>query len=289
MNRIVLLALLALASVLSPVTVHAALKDVAEVRLPSGKIATADFHEGRRGKPAVLILHGFLQTRAFPTVVGVKETLSAAGYTVVAPTLSLGISRRNRSLPCEALHLHSLDQDAAEVAFWVNWLVHKGHTRIVLVGHSFGNLQLLAYLGQSPSPAVKRLLMISLSDVEVKQDARQRAMQAKALKARVVRNDRTLVDVEFGHCKKYVGPPEALLPYMSLSRQSILDALVDSPVPARVIMGGQDDRMGPDWIDTLTARGISVRVIPGATHFFDNQYEFDLQDAVLAAVAERRE
>jgi alpha/beta superfamily hydrolase len=48
-----------------------------------------------------------------------------------------------------------------------------------------------------------------------------------------------------------------------------------------VIMGGKDDRMGPDWVDKLVSRGIAVHVIPGASHFFDNQYEFDLQEAVL--------
>lgn len=260
---------------------------VIEARLPSGKMATAEFHAGRRGQPAVLILHGFLQTHTFPTVDSTKDALSAAGYTVVAPTLSLGISRRNRSLPCEALHLHTLDEDVAEVAFWVKWLVRKGHARIVLIGHSFGNLQLLAYLGRTPSPTVKKLVMISLTDVELKQDAQQRAQLANALKTRVARNDQTLAEVEFGHCRKYVGPPAALLSYLRLSRKSILADLADAPAPALVIMGGKDDRMGPDWVDTLTARGIDVRVIPGATHFFDNQYEFDLQEAVLEAVAGR--
>ena len=58
-------------------------------------------------------------------------------------------------------------------------------------------------------------------------------------------------------------------------------------MPAAAIMGGNDDRMGPDWVDRLVARGIAVRVIPGATHFFDNQYEFDLQDALLQALRGR--
>jgi pimeloyl-ACP methyl ester carboxylesterase len=286
-NRILLLSLLALTWGLVPPAARASHGSVVEARLPSGKTATADFHAGKHGKPAVLILHGFLQTRTFPTVDSVMGALSTAGYTVVAPTLSLGISRRNRSLPCEALHLHAFDEDVAEVEYWVTWLMRKGYPRIVLVGHSFGNLQLLAYLGRTPSPSVKKLLMISLTDVEVKQDAGQRATLAKALKARVARNDRTLAQAELGHCQKYVGPPAALLSYMSLSRQGILDALVRSPVAAQAIMGGDDERMGPDWVDTLAARGIAVRVIPGATHFFDNQYEFDLQEAVLEAVAER--
>jgi pimeloyl-ACP methyl ester carboxylesterase len=235
----------------------------------------------------VLLLHGFLQTRDFSTVAGVKDALATAGYTVLVPTLSLGISRRNRSLPCEAMHLHTLDEDVAEIEYWVDWLVRKGQPRIVLAGHSFGNLQLIAYLGRAPSPAVKKLLMISLTDVEVKQDARQRAMLAKVLKERVARGDRALTEIEFGNCRKYPGSPEALLSYLSISRQSILDALATLPVPALAIMGGKDDRMGTDWPEKLAARGIAVRRIPGASHFFDNQYEFDLQDAVLGSMPER--
>lgn len=252
-----------------------------DASLPSGKVISAAFQAGKSGRPAVLVLHGFLQTSAFPTVMGITEALSTAGYTTLAPTLSLGISKRKKSLPCEAVHLHSLDEDVAEVAFWVRWLKQKGYTRIILVGHSFGNLQLLTYLERTPLPAVRQALMISLTDVEVRQSAAQTARLAQALRDRVARGDNALVVEAFGYCRKYVSPPAALLSYLSFSRNSILDSLAHSRVPVQVIMGGKDERMGPDWVDKLVSRGISVHVIPGASHFFDNQYEFDLQEAVL--------
>ncbi|MFP5410262.1 MAG: alpha/beta fold hydrolase [Gammaproteobacteria bacterium] len=258
-----------------------------EARLASGKFVTADYHAGKRDRPTVLLLHGFLQTREFPTVAGLQGVLSMGDYTVLAPTLSLGISRRNRSLPCEAVHLHTLQEDAGEVAFWVRWLQRQGHHNIVLAGHSFGSVQLLAYLAQSPSPAVKRALMISLSDVEVKQGAAQRAQLATALRERVAEQDRSLAEAELGHCRKYVGPPAAVLSYLDVTRESMLRALTQSPVPVTAIMGSKDDRMGPDWIGTLRARGIDVHMIEGASHFFDNQYEFDLQDTVLQALQEK--
>jgi len=287
MNRTPALLLAVLACLLISLPSFANQDSVVEARLPSGKVATADFHAGKKGLPAVLILHGFLQTRAFPTIASTREALAAAGYTVVAPTLSLGITDRNKSLPCEALHLHTLDEDAAEIAFWVRWLTRKGHSHIVLVGHSFGNLQLLGSLSAGPLPAVKKLLLISLIDVEAKQGAQQRARIAQALRDRMARGDYSLAQIEFGHCKKFVGPPAALLSYLEISRAGILDSLVKSPVPVQVIMGEKDDRMGADWVDKLASRGIAVRTIPGASHFFDNQYEFDLQDAVLKAMRER--
>jgi len=284
MNRLHSLLLAALACLLISLPSFANHSKVVEAKLPSGKIVSADFHGGKSGLPAVLVLHGFLQTHAFPTIASTKDALATAGYTVMAPTLSLGISRRNRSLSCEAVHLHTLDEDTAEVAFWVRWLVQKGHTRIVLVGHSFGNLQLLSYLDRNPLPAVKQVLLISLTGVEVEQD---RARLAQDLRNRVARGDKALAQIRFGHCKNYASPPAALLSYLALSQRSILDSLAKSVVPVEVIIGGKDDRLEAGWVEKLTSRGIAVSVIPGASHFFDNQHEFDLQEAVLQALPGR--
>jgi len=275
---------LTVAGILVSVPASASVDNVVEARLPGGKTVSASYLSGKKDKPALLVLHGFLQTRHFPTVVGVTEAVSPAGYASLAPSLSLGISGRAKSLPCEAVHTHSLQDDADEVAFWVRWLEKKGYARVILVGHSYGNLQLLAYLERNPSPAVKQVLMISLTDVERKQSARQRAAVAADLRSSVARGSQALVEAEIGHCRKYVSPPAPLLSYMSITRDSILASLAHSPVPAEVIMGSKDDRMGPDWVDKLVSHGLVVRVIPGASHFFDNQYEFDLQEAVVHAL-----
>lgn len=288
MNKCLLLLLSTLAGLLFALPSLADHNKAVEARLPSGKIAHADFHKGKNGQAAVLVLHGFLQTRAFPVVSSLTEAASTAGYTTLAPTLSLGISHRNKSLSCEAMHLHSLDEDADEVAFWVRWLVQKGHTRIILVGHSYGNVQLLTYMGRNPAPAVKQLLMISLTDVEMKQNAQQRALIAQDLRDRLAKKNHAFVEAEFGQCKKYISPPASLLSYMDVSRNSILDALKRVRVPTEVILGGKDDRMGSEWVEKLTASGISVRVIPGASHFFDNQYEFDLQEVLLQTLQDKR-
>jgi len=287
MTRSLLSPLAWLAGVLFSLAAVAGHAGVVDAQLPSGKMASANYQAGHKGQPAVLVLHGFLQTRAFPTVTSIVEAASTAGYTTLAPTLTLGISRRNKSLPCEAVHVHTLDEDVAEVASWVRWLMKTGHSRVVLVGHSYGNLQLLTYLRRNPLPAVKQVLMISLTDVEMKQGAQQRVRLAEELRDRMHQKNNALVTAEFGHCKKYVSPPAPLLSYLTISRDSILEALVHAPVPVEVIMGAKDDRMGQDWVEKLVARGIVVRVIPGASHFFDNQYEFDLQEVVLKALQDK--
>lgn len=71
-----------------PAAAHAA---VAQQEMRPGIPASADYLSGEPGKPAVLLLHGFLQTRDFPTVATLARGLQDAGYTVLAPTLSLNI------------------------------------------------------------------------------------------------------------------------------------------------------------------------------------------------------
>ena len=266
----------------------AGMSTIVEVKLPSGRTATAEYIQGKASRPAVLVLHGFLQTRGFPTVAGVAQSFSAAGYTVLSPNLSLGISQRNKSLPCEAIHTHALEDDVAEIAYWTRWLAGKTHARIVLVGHSFGNIQILSYLSQKPLPAVEKAITIALTDVEVRQSALQRAQLSRELRDRIARGDNSLVITEYGQCKTYPSAPAALLSYVDITRSTILAWLAKSPVPVETIMGSKDERMGPDWADKLRAQGIAVRMIAGANHFFDDQYEFDLQDAVLQAMDMRK-
>ncbi|MDP3420462.1 MAG: DUF1749 domain-containing protein, partial [Thiobacillus sp.] len=95
-NTFPLLAVLALLVPSAPAFARAG-GDV-EARLTSGMVVGASYHPGRKQLPAVLILHGFLQTREFRTVATMGNSLHDAGYTVLLPTLSLNIPNRRQSL-----------------------------------------------------------------------------------------------------------------------------------------------------------------------------------------------
>ena len=69
-----------------------------ELEVVPGITAEADYWPGEADKPAVLILHGFLQTREFPTVRRLAEALADEGYSVLTPSLTLGLNRRRQSL-----------------------------------------------------------------------------------------------------------------------------------------------------------------------------------------------
>ena len=90
--------------------------ETVEVKLPSGIIASADFHQGITSQPAILLLHGFLQTRLSPPISTLANNLASKGYTTLSPTISLGINKRKQSMSCEMVHTHTMNDEVAELA-----------------------------------------------------------------------------------------------------------------------------------------------------------------------------
>lgn len=267
-----------------PAIAHAA---IAQQEMRANIPATADYLPGEQGKPAVLLLHGFLQTREFSTVATLARGLHDAGYTVLVPTLSLNVPNRSRSLACEAVHHHSLDQDVDEIAQWVRWLKSRGHGSIVLVGHSFGSMQLLAYLAHHPDPAVKGYIGASLIEAQIGTAAR--AELVAHLEGRVRAGQRALVTRSLSFCKKYTSTPDGMLSYVRWDQARVLDALKHSPVEARLIMGDADQMLGHGWLKALQHVQTQMVIVHGASHFMDGQHEFDLLDHTLEFLRSNRQ
>jgi pimeloyl-ACP methyl ester carboxylesterase len=117
------------------VSAAAASADLVDMQTGPGMTTQAEYRLGDASKPLILFIHGFLQTRDFSTVKRLADALADNGYSTLSPNLSLGISKRARSIPCESIHLHSLDNSAREIALWVEWARANGHDRIVVLGH----------------------------------------------------------------------------------------------------------------------------------------------------------
>jgi len=256
---------------------------IVQLEMRPGIAASAEYLAGQPNKPAVLLLHGFLQTREFPTVVTLARGLHDAGYSTLSPTLSLGIPRRAQSLACEAVHRHSLDDDLAEISRWVGWLKSHGHRSIVLVGHSFGSLQLLAYLDAHPDKAVKAFIGASLVEAQVNSTLRPSLITE--LESQAANKQRALVTHALSFCRKYTSTPENLLSYVRWDQTRTLTALKASPVSVQLIMGGQDEVLGRDWIKALKHVRTPLVVVEGANHFMDGEHEFDLLEHTLNDLA----
>ena len=265
-----------------------AVAEMVESKLAPGVVGAAEYRKGQPGRPAVLILHGFLQTRDFPIIRSLTNGLADSGYTVLAPTLSLGISKRGRSLPCEAVHAHTMEGDVAEIAHWVNWLQSRGYSRIVLVGHSFGGVELAAYIGARPNPAVEKLILFSLRDLEHGLWEARQPIDTKAAKTRMAKGNRTLGTYQLSFCRKYTAPPAAFLSYATWTELRLLHLLATIRTPLEVILGSDDVHLKQDWPARVGGTGAKVTVIDGASHFFDGPSELGLLERIELSIKSPR-
>ncbi len=250
--------------------------ELIELKLNNGITVEANYHQGETGMSSIMVLHGFLQTRDFYTVKRLADSLIDAGYSVLMPTLSLGLNRRNKSMDCGAIHFHSMDADIAEIELWVNWLHKKSASDIILIGHSAGSVFELAYLDQASNPPVKQAIFISVSYFGSGPYSHE--TPADAERARQTKNE--LGEFGLSFCEKYIAPASNYLSYYDWNRSRVLNAIKKQSIPIATIIGEKDRRLAKDWVSVIQENEIKVITVPGANHFFDNEHEFELQDAI---------
>jgi pimeloyl-ACP methyl ester carboxylesterase len=271
-----------LAFFLAPHVTHA---DIVEIKFSPNLVGTADYRAGKPELPAVLLLHGFLQTRNAPPMSRLADALSDAGYPVLVPTLSLGVSRRNKSLSCEAVHKHTLQDDLQEVQQWVNWLASHGHRRIAMIGHSSGSKDILAYLAGAPNVSVERAILVGITPIEV--DAEQ-YRKARAEKTLAPGDALPLRRFTMAYCKNnYATTVPAYLSYADWTAEVIVGRLGKTRVPLDIVLGTKDQVAPPAWQARLVKTRVPVTLIENAGHFFDGEHEFELNDRVAEVLKKK--
>jgi esterase/lipase len=260
--------------ILLPAT--AAIAETVEAQLPSGITVTANFHAGSSSLPAVLLLHGFLQTNHSPPMSTLADNLASRGYTVLNPTMSLGINRRNQNMACEAVHTHTMEDEVAEVDYWVNWLGKKKYKEIVLTGFSStGNHAVLKYVTQESHPAIKLAILTNLNPLYTNITEHK--------KTRPTANERKLSRFSMGYCKNnYTATANSYLSYAQFDENRLLELLRNTNIHTEVILGSADTILPKNWADRIKAlqSPVQVRMIKNANHFFDGTQEFDLAEEV---------
>lgn len=232
-------------------------------------------------KPAILIIHGFLTTNQFHTVLAMAKGIEDEGYTTLAPTLTLDINKRKSSLKCNSIHTHTLEKDVIEIKDWVDWLKEQGHKNIILIGHSSGSQEILEYLNTYHDEAVSGAIFTSLFYLKGKElgTLDHEIVLAKDL---IAKKQSRPHKYSFLFCKNnYLATPESYLSYLKLDRNYVLNSLQKTTTPTFTIMGGSDKRylsVGEDWLTELDKSPTELIIIEGANHFFSSEHEFDLQD-----------
>lgn len=255
------------------------------LKMSNGVMASADYRQGEAGNPAILILHGFLQTYHFSTVTRLADELNGSGYTILAPTLTLNVDKRRASLTCDAIQSHHFGDHQEEMDAWLSWLENSGHKKVILVGHSIGSTRLVSYMSGLNGKQVIGLIATSLS---VPQNAiNQETMGVAIERARKMLGGGpgSVGRFSLSYCRgNYVAPPQAYLSYSELTVERVFEMASAVTVPIKIIFGSDDRFIPQSWIQLLQTKGFDVSVIEGANHFFNQQHEFEFQDEVLAAI-----
>lgn len=254
--------------------------EVIEKKLNNGLIITAEFHKGAPSQPVIFLLHGFLQTRESHTVERVYNTLVDNDYTVLSPTLSLGISHRKQSLACEAIHSHTIQSDTAEIELWSRWLHKKTNKKVIFIGHSSGSVVEISYLNDYPYEHVDQGIFISLSYFGSAPGSNETEADGKRATAYIEQGNKALDKYGLSYCKEYVSPAKNYLSYYQWQPQKILTTMKKIKIPITVIIGSNDKRVTKDWSSSMKNNGMKTIVVNGAGHFFDEEYEFDLHDII---------
>lgn len=249
--------------------------DVIQATLPSKLMVSADYRVGSRDKPAVILFHGFLQTRLALPMSGLAQTLSDAGYTVVVPTLSDGYNLRNKTLACEAAHRHNMQTDDAEVRFWVEWLAQRTQQPIVLVAHSSSANVVLDYVATHPDRRVQQAILVSIVPIRANPEELRRVLQAPV--------SNNLSSYTLAYCQHtYLSTRADYLSYAVWDEDKIVRSLSKAKVPVNVLIGSEDRVFPAGWGARLKSDFPATDMVNGAGHFFDGTAEFELDDRVLA-------
>ena len=254
--------------------------------MPSGLLAHAEYFQGDQDKPTVLLIHGFLTVHSFGLIQNISNELLDNGISVLSPTLSLGINKRNTTLDCDALHLHNMDNDLAEIDWWANWLINKGHKNIILIGHSSGALQVFHYANTYPHAEFSQAIGISLIPFE-RISQKELVDSVNLARTMIAANDSSIRNFTLAYCiENYAAPAADYLSYASWNSKRALDTLrkLKPKLKSSIIMGGNDIPVYPGWVEDMKKTGTSVSVIPGANHFFSAGNEFELYEQILELI-----
>ena len=260
------------------------------VQLPNGLPVNAEYLQGDKSRPAILVLHGFLQTFEFMSTRNIINGLVAQGYSVLAPNLSLGVPNRKQSAQCTAIHSHTLESDLQEIKFWIDWLTQVGHASVILIGHSWGSQHGLAYLDAHPDAAIKAVIAISL--VRTHQTPAQTRAQIEQAEQRLATSDKGLHPYAMSFCKQYMATAQGYLSYARWDDDKVMAVLAKlqkHKLPVYAVLGGADKRIDAAWLEGLKQRVSQLAVVDGANHFFSHVHEFDLNDRLESILAELTE
>jgi len=260
--------------------------------------ALADWVEAddaEAGAPVVLLLHGTLADKDQELIDTLQELLAERGISSLAPSLTLGVDRREGAYDCAIPFRHAHEDAADEMAAWASWLKSQGHARIVAAGHSRGGNQAALFARAHPdlieklvavAPAVGREDAIRTQRYKARFRADRNAVLASA------NSGKDLIDVPgIVYCRDTKATPAAIRSYVggNFEDRDTPSIIASLPMPVLVIAGSLDTTVPevPDRMEAITdGDRIRFEIIEDADHFFLDFFAEDAADLIEGFVGE---
>lgn len=271
--------------------------ETVEIAGPGGLALVADYRapiNPRPNAPAILMVHGILQTGRFLVVRPLAEALAEKGHPTLSITLSHGVSRRTDPLTCDSLHRYPFEDSLPEIRAWLQWLRQRGHPTAVLVGHSIGANQMLYYAVRTEGPAIRGLVTVALVASErpqlinLFQQTTGKSYDAMVQEAKRLVKERKgdhLLTVPFFACSQARVTARAFLSYFGPDAPRRPEPLLPAVrIPYLAVHGSADSRaaaLAPK-VRSLQKENPAFRwkEIEAADHFFREFLAEDLAETV---------
>lgn len=245
--------------------------------------------------PVILLLHGTLADKDQELIDTLQELLAERGISSLAPSLTLGIDRREGPYDCTVPFRHSHEEAVGELAAWAAWLRAEGHQRIMVAGHSRGGNQVALFARAHPD-MVGKLIPIApaVGHDEAERDRRYRARYGTDRTAVLALADSNadLIDVPgIVYCRDTKATPAAIRSYLggTFADHDTPSVVASLPIPVMVIAGSLDTTV-PEVPERMAAIAdgdrVRLELIEDADHFFLDFYAEDTADLIAAFIAE---
>ncbi len=251
-----------------------------------------DFTDGM-----VVIIHGILAHNGMEIVTTTQQALRDIERSSLAVNLSLGMDNRHGFYDCDQDHTHVQDHALSEIEAWIDWLQSRGVNSVILLGHSYGANQIMAYMMERKNPSISHLIFLAPNTINSLRKANQRRYGDEVLQnieqaqRMIAKGDghKFIDNIDYLLCPKARVTAQSFASYYGTDAEkrfyNFTSHLPALSIPTLVTTGTADERQ-PDIakqvLPYVDGKTIHLSVIEGAGHFFR---DFNIEEAMEAAVA----
>lgn len=243
-----------------------------------------------KSESIALLLHGTRGHKNLELISSLRESLINIGIDSLSINLSYGIKDRNNDfLPCDIHHQHTVKDSLEEIKLWYDFVNQKGYTKVYLIGHSRGAVDILNfYLNVSDNLA--NLESIFLLAPIIDSDYDNKINYQKNYNVNIESIDiKDNIKINFMGCENALVSGKTLKSYYYNSETKSLSDALKSSTARTTIITGSEDQITPDTYDVVQDllsknKNIKLFKIDGADHFFRDFYFDDLIEIISTEV-----